>query len=600
MSTALRLTFRRLVDLGTNLVDPSMWPPRRIVGESFLCVLLALLAAGVEVLKDSSTIRVVAVAVAAGLLSVLRRVVPGTVLTVTVVGSVEQFAFAPLIFVASWSAGRRITRIGRAISTFALACVLTVGLSVIWELPYVSLPSLVFYGLSSMVAIFVPGLAARYWSQRRELAETFREYHTQLLRQREMVAERARIRERQRIAQDMHDSLGHQLALISVHIGALEVDRDLTARQRRVVTVLREASVAAMHELREVVGLMQDGIEALGSGNALAPTTGASQNQGFEAIAQGNIKAPLRGVAGVEGLAVSSRGVGASVELQRSGEVRRLAPSTDHAVYRMVQEGLTNIHKHAPGAAITIELRYERDALVVEVSNGAASAGPNVKGRVVSGGQGLTGLRERARLIGGAVHAGPTVDGGFKLEGVFPYLPPEQGDSIDSSTSEQTLVGLTSDLRQWTGVGSFNRDDFDIDQSAVPKELLNAVNGSKRKKVIVIGCGVAAFVALGLVAAVVLGVIYLAGEGEKSMIEPKQFNALTVGQPEAELRKQLPNGDSFLAEGLRKGAPPEPPGAKCLTLGSTEQDGKADTITAYRFCFKDGKLIEKKSYEVKS
>src|SRR5690606_37019805 len=71
-----------------------------------------------------------------------------------------------------------------------------------------------------------------------------------------------RIRERQRIAQDMHDSLGHQLALIAVHTGALEVDRELTDRQREAVGVLREASVAAMHELRDVVGVLRDGVEA--------------------------------------------------------------------------------------------------------------------------------------------------------------------------------------------------------------------------------------------------------------------------------------------------------------------------------------------------
>ncbi|MDJ0380770.1 histidine kinase dimerization/phosphoacceptor domain-containing protein [Streptomyces sp. G-G2] len=77
-----------------------------------------------------------------------------------------------------------------------------------------------------------------------------------------MVAGQARLRERQRIAQDMHDSLGHQLALISVHTGALEVDPALTERQREAVGVLRQASVSAMHELREVVGILRDGVEA--------------------------------------------------------------------------------------------------------------------------------------------------------------------------------------------------------------------------------------------------------------------------------------------------------------------------------------------------
>lgn len=87
----------------------------------------------------------------------------------------------------------------------------------------------------------------------------------------------------------------------------------------------------------------------------------------------------------------------------------------------MVQEGLTNAHKHTPGAPITLDLRYEPDTLVVEVANGPASArGPGVPA-AVSGGQGLRGLRERARLVGGMVHTGPTADGGFRMAGMLPY-----------------------------------------------------------------------------------------------------------------------------------------------------------------------------------
>lgn len=95
--------------------------------------------------------------------------------------------------------------------------------------------------------------------------------------------------------------------------------------------------------------------------------------------------------------------------------MRPLATTADHAAYRVVQEGLTNAHKHAPGASISIGLRYEPDSLVVEVANGPV-AEPMPSG-VASGGQGLTGLAERARLVGGMVHAGPTADGGFRLAG---------------------------------------------------------------------------------------------------------------------------------------------------------------------------------------
>ena len=88
----------------------------------------------------------------------------------------------------------------------------------------------------------VPGLISRYATQRRTLLATLHEYNAQLLREREMVAGQARLRERQRIAQDIHDSLGHQLSLISLHTGALQVDRELTGRQRQSVDVLHDAS----------------------------------------------------------------------------------------------------------------------------------------------------------------------------------------------------------------------------------------------------------------------------------------------------------------------------------------------------------------------
>ncbi|MFD4034993.1 sensor histidine kinase [Streptomyces sp. NPDC058637] len=559
-----------------------MWPVGRVVGESVLSLALALLAMGAELLDDSGTAQVVGVALGAGLLSPLRRVLPATVLLVVAVGSVPFAGLGPLLLVASWSAGRRIEGLGRAAGVFALTYVLTVGLAAVWE-PDVSLSMLVFSGLFLLVPIIVPGLAGRYWSQRRTLTDTLREYNAQLLREREMIAGHARIRERQRIAQDMHDSLGHQLALIAVHTGALEVDRELTGRQREAVGVLREASVAAMHELRDVVGVLRDGVPE-------GPQ--AAEPDGEE---PGN---PSRGVAGIDGLAEGSRRAGAVVDVRRSGEERQLAPTADHAAYRVVQEGLTNAHKHAPGAAITIGLRYEPDSLVVEVANGPAVE--PVSGRVASGCQGLTGLEERARLVGGMVHAGPTADGGFRLAGVLPYTSP--GDGFPSPPPGDvlaTFVAPTDDFRAQNAKGSAGESDPVTDWNGFPKELARTMSRTKRGNGIAIGCGVAALVAVLLVIGLVVGGIFLMREADTAMIEPKQYEAVKVGQSEAEVRDQLPSGESFLNTETGKGGPPEPEGSTCLTLLSTEFGTGWDAEPVFRFCFKDGKLIEKKSFETK-
>lgn len=565
------------------LFAPGMWPARRIVGESLLVLVLAGQSLGMDLVSDAGALRTAGTALLVVLLTPLRRVLPATVLVVVAAASVLA-PMAAVMFVAAWSAGRRIDGARRTFGIFALAYLLAL-LSGLWELPHLSLALMAFGALLQLFFIMVPGLAGRYLSQRRTLTDILGEYHAQLLREREIVAEHARIRERQRIAQDMHDSLGHQLALIAVHTGALEVDRELTDRQREAVGVLREASVAAMHELRDVVGVLRDGVEAP-SGPAGGPgpdDAGAGQRS--------------RGVAGIEGLVETCRKAGTPVELRSTGEPRPLAPAAGHAAYRMVQEGLTNAHKHAPGASIGVGLRYEPDSLVVEVANGPGT-GPAPHG-VTSGGQGLTGLAERARLVGGMVHAGPTEDGGFRLAGVLPYTSPGDGPAQQPPPgAPTTFVAPAGDLRGQSPAGALGQSDRVLERIALPKELARAMNRDKRRKGVAIGCGVAVLAGVLLLAGLVVGAVMLFREAEKSMIEPHEYRAVEVGRSEAHVRAQLPSGDSFLMDGLDKGAPPEPAGAECVTYRSTEVADDWDKEPVFRFCFKDGRLIEKKSFEV--
>ncbi|MFE5240982.1 MULTISPECIES: sensor histidine kinase [unclassified Streptomyces] len=561
-----------------------MWPAGRIAGEAVLSLALALLGAATGLMDDYGAAEAVGIGLAAALLSPLRRALPATVLLATAVGSAAISGLAPLVLVASWSAGRRIEGLGRAAGVFTLAYGLSLGLSVLWEMPHLSPSLVVFAGLVLLVPMFLPGLAGRYWSQRRTLTDTLHEYNAQLVRERAMIAGHARIRERQRIAQDMHDSLGHQLALIAVHTGALEVDRELTASQREAVGVLREASVAAMHELRDVVGVLRDGT----GGPASRDTGEYGEGAGSQA----------RGPAGVDGLVDASRSAGAVVELRRAGDVRPLAPSAGHAAYRVVQEGLTNAHKHAPGAAIVVGVRYEPDSLVVEVANGPADR-PQDRG-MPSGRQGLTGLGERARLVGGMVHAGPTADGGFRLAAVLPY--PSAGGDFPSPPHDEapaTFVGPADDFWAQIPAGPLGESDPVIERSGLPKELVRVMSRSKRGSGIAIGCGVAAVAAVALVAAAVVGGILLMRETDKAMIEPAQYEAVEIGEPETEVRDQLPRGDSFLNSGPVEDAPPVPEGATCLTLLSTEFGSSWDKEPMFRFCFKDGRLVEKVSFETR-
>ncbi|MFI6319508.1 sensor histidine kinase [Nonomuraea sp. NPDC050556] len=187
-------------------------------------------------------------------------------------------------------------------------------------------------------------------------------------RARQAAEAQARLRERTRIAHDMHDSLGHDLALIAVRAAGLEVSPGLAPAQAKAAGELRVAAADATERLRRIVGLLREDAAA----------------------------APLVPVGeGVADLVDRARASGMTITLELSGE-----PEIAH---RVVQEGLTNAAKHAPGAPVAVTVTPD----LVRVRNGRPLARPSVK----PGGLGLTGLRERVRLAGWTLASGPSGDG---------------------------------------------------------------------------------------------------------------------------------------------------------------------------------------------
>ncbi|CAL9583928.1 sensor histidine kinase [Streptomyces sp. enrichment culture] len=559
----------------SRLAAASPWSRGRIAGEIVLLLVLAGIAGPMYAVESGSAAKGWAVALVVALLSLVRRSLPATVLVVSSALAGSILGTGPLLIYASWSAGSRVKRPWRAVGAYAAGLVLYVAGGLLGDgaEDALELSLLMAAALGAgpyLVLAVVPGLASRYRAQRRDLLWALRRHNAQLVREQAMVARQARLLERQRIAQDMHDSLGHQLALIAVHAGALEVDPELGDRQREGVGILREAARSAMRELREAVGILRDDTE-----EPAAPAPGP----GPEAAGT----PPARGAAGVDALVASSRGAGAPVELRRRGEARPLAPAADHAVYRIVQEGLTNAHKHAPGAPITVELRYEPDSLVVEVANAPVPDGTPPAPPAISGGQGLAGLGERARLVGGMVHSGPSPDGGFRLAGVLPYgegAPP-------SGREDATSVAAGRDVRGQIGAGAAGDGGADIERSD-PKEYA-AIMSSKKN--VALGCALVSVVLVaGTVALLVWGVGKLIDEVEKGVIPAHVYEDARVGDAEAELREQFPEGGSLLTDGVEKQGPPLPEDAVCEHFVDDEED------IVYRFCFRDGKLVAKESY----
>jgi len=266
----------------------------------------------------------------------------------------------------------------------------------------VTLPDLVqaiFYATAMAAAPAALGLLgatkAELESRLSELGRT-RDNEQRLRAAQAVTAERARI------AREMHDVVAHEVSLIAVQAGALQVSsRDDAVR--RTAGQLRLLSVRTLTELRAMVGFLR------------AAGAGASPDL-----------APQPRLADLPRLAGDA---GFDVTLEMDGALARDHPDlpapVQRAAYRTVQEALTNVRKHAAGAPATVTVSRRGSALTVEVVNEAPSGAgqPHQAAALPGGGHGLVGLRERAGMLGGVVTAGPTTDGGFRIRASFPIGP---------------------------------------------------------------------------------------------------------------------------------------------------------------------------------
>jgi len=224
---------------------------------------------------------------------------------------------------------------------------------------------------------------------------------------REQEARRQVTEERLRIARDVHDSMGHHLALISAQAGmAAHLFGQQPAMARQALAHIRQASRAALDDLRDTIGLLRQ------AGESAAPTE------------------PVIGVCGLGTLVASFRGSGMRVDHQILGSVRPLPPATDVTAYRVVQEALTNVRKHATDAAARVQLSFGLEALHVLVENeGNGRPAAHADSRTLPGrshaGHGIVGMRERVCAVGGSLDAGPRPAGGFRVSAVLPL--PEGG-----------------------------------------------------------------------------------------------------------------------------------------------------------------------------
>jgi signal transduction histidine kinase len=215
------------------------------------------------------------------------------------------------------------------------------------------------------------------------------------------LLEHVTLEERARIARELHDVVAHHISMIAVQADAarLLVPGLAPDGERRLVEI-GDTARAALTEMRRLLGVLREG------GPAAAPA-----------------RDPLPGLPQLDALVDEARAVtGTTMRLIVQGPVVPLDPGVELTAYRIVQEALTNVRRHAAGAAVDIELDYQPDALHVRVRDNGLGLDPGPAGSA-AGGHGLDGMRERTAMLGGHITTGPLVDGGFAIAAVFPGAP---------------------------------------------------------------------------------------------------------------------------------------------------------------------------------
>lgn len=209
--------------------------------------------------------------------------------------------------------------------------------------------------------------------------------------QQQLMVDQALARERADLAREMHDVVSHQVSLIAVQAGALQVTATDAASIQTARTI-RMLSVRTLDELRDMVGVLR----ASGSGHALGLT-------------------PQPGIADIDEL-VAASGIDATITTEDLTEVDP-SPAVQRAMYRVVQEGLTNIRKHAPGASACLHVGLKDGRVEVTLINTPPTRTPAL---FPSDQNGLLGLRERAELLGGSLHSRHLIGGGHELSVQLP------------------------------------------------------------------------------------------------------------------------------------------------------------------------------------
>jgi signal transduction histidine kinase len=242
----------------------------------------------------------------------------------------------------------------------------------------------------------VIGLLAALLRTGRSRIEAVNARAESLARERAAAARQAAAEERLRIARDLHDLVGHGLSTIAVQSSTarLALDAGDTTAARTAMAAVEATSRGAMREMRQLLGVLRE--------------------------AGGPERAPSPGLADLDALAEGVRAAGMRVEVERSGDLTAVPAAVELSAYRVAQEALTNVVKHAPGASVAVQVTADGRFLRVRVADDGTGATASA-----GSGHGLVGITERVGVLGGTVEAGPT-ERGWVVEAVLPLTQTEE------------------------------------------------------------------------------------------------------------------------------------------------------------------------------
>jgi signal transduction histidine kinase len=315
-----------------------------------------------------------------------------TVAVISVVYYVADYPDGPgwvALFVATYT----VMAQGDGRRSLAIVAACLVGLTVVWlltaRLAPLNAAGWVFFRIGTAVMAAALGESVR---TRRVLASEAQERAERAERTREEEARRRVDAERLRIAREVHDTVAHAIAVINVHAGVTAHVLDRRPEQaRQTLVTIEQTSARALHELRTTLGMLRD--------------------------VDNDERVPTPGLGQVDDLTEVARKAGLDVAIEVPFPRREVSSAVDAAAYRIVQESITNVIRHAGPARATICLVYHPDELEIRVDDDGR--GPHDGVDSVRG-QGIAGMRERCVLLGGDLTAGPRPGGGFQVRARLP------------------------------------------------------------------------------------------------------------------------------------------------------------------------------------